>query len=170
MGDELGMLDTPIPASEVQDPAETREPGKGIGRDPVRTPFPWQSRPGAGFTTGRPWLRLGTDTPLSVQRDDPTSMVSLYRALLALRRQHPALALGRVDCVTVQGSVLSFRRIADGESLAVLANIGSTPTTAAAVSGEITLSTRGDRLNEKVADTLALRADEAVILRLDTAD
>ena len=149
---------------------ETREPGKGIGRDPERTPFPWQSGPGAGFTTGQPWLRLGTDTPLSEQRDDPASMVSLYRALLALRRQHPALAEGRIDQVTAQGPVLSFRRIAEGERLAVLANTGSTPATAAAFPGEIVLSTRGDRLNERVAQTLALRADEAVILGLDTAD
>jgi alpha-glucosidase len=170
MGDELGMLDTSIPPSEVQDPAETREPGKGIGRDPERTPFPWQPGPGAGFTTGQPWLRLGTDTPLSVQRDDPASMVSLYRALLELRRRHPALAEGRIDHVTAQGPVLSFRRIAEGESLAVLANTDSTPTTAAAFPGEIALSTRGDRLKERVAETLALRADEAVILRLDTAD
>ncbi|HYZ23011.1 MAG TPA: alpha-amylase family glycosyl hydrolase, partial [Rhodopila sp.] len=88
MGDELGMVDTLIPEAEIQDPAEKREPGKGRGRDPQRTPFPWELGPGAGFTTGRPWLRIGLDTPLSAQRDDPGSMVSLYRALLALRRRH----------------------------------------------------------------------------------
>ena len=74
-----------------------------------------------------------------MQRDDPASMVSLYRALLALRRRHAALAEGRIDQVAAQGPVLSFRRIAEGESLAVLANTGSTPTTAAAFPGEIAL-------------------------------
>ena len=169
MGDELGMLDTKIPPSEVQDPAETREPGKGMGRDPERTPFPWQPGPGAGFTTGRPWLRIGADTPLSVQRGDPDSMVSLYRALLVLRRRHSALAGGRIDQVTAQGPVLSFRRTAEGESLAVLANTASTSKTVAAFPGEIVLSTRGDRISERVGETLGLRSDEAVILRLDTA-
>ncbi len=169
MGDELGMLDTPTPPSEVQDPAETREPGKGIGRDPERTPFPWQPGPGAGFTTGRPWLRLGSDMPLSVQRDDPQSMVSLYRALLALRRRHSALAGGRIDQVRVQGRVLSFRRTAEGEALAIFANTASTPATVAVPPSEIALSTRSDRNNERVGGTMALRSDEAVILRLGLA-
>ena len=30
-GDELGMVDTIIPETEIQDPAEKREPGKGLG-------------------------------------------------------------------------------------------------------------------------------------------
>jgi alpha-glucosidase len=166
MGDELGMLDTPIPASEVRDPAETRQPGKGLGRDPVRTPFPWQPGPGAGFTTGTPWLRIGRDTPMSVQKDDPASMLSLYRALLALRRQHPALAVGAIDHVAAQGPVLSFRRQGEDGSFAVLANTGHTAATAASLPGMIVLSTHADRLGERVAGTLTLRADEAVILRL----
>jgi alpha-glucosidase len=32
MGDELGMVDTPISSAAVRDPAELREPGKGLGR------------------------------------------------------------------------------------------------------------------------------------------
>src|SRR5206468_11368472 len=65
MGEELGMTDTPIPPEAVRDSAELREPGKGLGRDPERTPFPWTSGPGAGFTTGTPWLPIGRDTLLS---------------------------------------------------------------------------------------------------------
>ena len=53
---------------------------------------------------------------------------------------HPVLAGGRIARVTGQGAVLSFRRIAEGESLAVLANAGSTPTTVAMFPGEILLS------------------------------
>ena len=49
MGDELGMIDTPIPAEAVRDPAELREPGKGQGRDPERTPFPWTDGAGTRF-------------------------------------------------------------------------------------------------------------------------
>ena len=40
-GDELGLSDVAIPAAQVQDPRELREPGLGLGRDPVRTPMPW---------------------------------------------------------------------------------------------------------------------------------
>jgi alpha-glucosidase len=167
MGDELGMLDTSIQPFEVRDPAELREPGKGQGRDPERTPFPWQAGPGAGFTSGRPWLPFGTDAPLSRQRNDPASMLSLYRGLLALRRRHPALAGGRIEQVMAQGPVLSFRRSGDGESLAVVANTGSGVATVAAEAGEILLSTRWDRAGERVRGSLSLEPDEAVVLRLD---
>ncbi len=123
MGDELSMVDTPIPGAETQDPAELREPGKGQGRDPERTPFPWKTGPGRGFTTCKPWLRVGLDTPLSEQRDDPTSMVSLYRALLSLRRQNSVLAVGWIGDIAATGPVLSYRRSGDdGVTFVILAN------------------------------------------------
>ena len=164
MGDELGMLDTPIPPSEVQDPAEQREPGKGLGRDPERTPFPWQAGPGMGFTTGTPWLRFGEDAPLSTQRGDPTSMVTLYRNLLALRRKSAALVAGPIEAVSTSGPILSFRRQAAGRSLTIVANVGAAPVTGFPATGEIILSTYGDRAGEAVSSALDLRADEAVIV------
>jgi hypothetical protein len=62
-GDELGLSDVAIPPAQVQDPRELREPGLGLGRDPVRTPMPWDGSRNAGFTTGRPWLPLNPDWP-----------------------------------------------------------------------------------------------------------
>ena len=60
-GEELGMGDVDIPPDESVDP-----PAKRVGpdfawwdRSRCRTPMPWAPGPGAGFTTGRPWLRLG---------------------------------------------------------------------------------------------------------------
>ena len=165
MGDELGMVDTPIPEAEVQDPAELREPGRGLGRDPERTPFPWESGPGAGFTSGMPWLRIGADTPLSVQRNDPASMANFYRGLLAVRRRHPALAGGAIDGVAAQGPVLTFRRIGYGETLVVFANTSSAPAAVEVSASEVLFSTHTDRIGEAVAATLTLRPDEAVILQ-----
>ena len=91
-------------------------------------------------------------------------MVILYRNLLALRRKRAALTSGPIDAVTTSGSVLSFRRQADGESLTIVANNGHTPITAFAAAGEIILSTHGDRAGEAVSGALDLRGDEAVIL------
>ena len=51
----------PIPPALVRDPWESSVPGLGLGRDPVRTPMPWDAAPHAGFTTGTPWLPLGDD-------------------------------------------------------------------------------------------------------------
>jgi alpha-glucosidase len=167
MGDELGMVDTPLLEAEIQDPAEKRDPGKGLGRDPQRTPFPWQPGLGAGFTTGKPWLRIGLEMPLSEQQDDPMSMVSLYRAMLRLRRRNTAFTAGAISHVAADGPVLAFRRSEDdGATFAVLANTGHAPVTTPTAAGKIVLSTHGDRIGDRVAEALILRGDEALILRL----
>src|SRR4051812_13736659 len=57
-GDEIGMLDVAIPIEEVQDPQGLNMPDKNLSRDPARTPMQWDSSENAGFTTGKPWLRL----------------------------------------------------------------------------------------------------------------
>ena len=124
MGEELGMVDTPIPPDRIRDPAELREPGQGLGRDPERTPFPWDESANHGFTTGTPWLPLGDTTPRSVQTDDPTSMFSLHRRLLDLRRRHPALALGELSVASAQGGVLRYRRTLNGSRFEIVLNTG----------------------------------------------
>jgi hypothetical protein len=79
-GEELGMGDVDIPAEESVDPPATRfGPDSGWwDRSQCRTPMPWSPGPGAGFTPGRPWLRLGRhDTATS---DQPRSVtLSTYR-------------------------------------------------------------------------------------------
>ena len=51
-GDELAMTDVAIPADRVRDPAELRQPGIGEGRDPERTPMPWNATSTRGFFYG----------------------------------------------------------------------------------------------------------------------
>ena len=58
-GEELGLGDVPIPPSDALDPIAELIPGRG--RDPERTPMPWDAGPGAGFTSGRPWLPVGEE-------------------------------------------------------------------------------------------------------------
>jgi glycosidase len=76
-GDELGMLDSK-PSTPPRDRA---------GRDPFRSPMPWDTSPSGGFTTGKPWLPVSDGVTRSVaeQQDDPDSHLSLVRKLIALR-------------------------------------------------------------------------------------
>jgi alpha-glucosidase len=89
-GEEIGMRNVPVPDARLQDPLAFRLHPK-LSRDPSRTPLPWQRGPGAGFTTGEPWLPIGADSEqrnVAAQREDPDSLLQLYRALLALRKRN----------------------------------------------------------------------------------
>ena len=174
-GEEIGMCDVKIAPEDVQDPAEKNEPGIGAGRDPERTPMPWDATPLAGFTEGLPWLPLGPDheaVNVSVLEADPASILHLYRRLIALRRSHAALVAGRVEAVAAEGNLLRYGSGGDGERFVVLLNLGHeemeaglSADGAAAVSGTIAMSTCLDREGEAVRGTMRLRAAEGVIVR-----
>ncbi len=131
-GDEIGMADVPIPPELVQDPWERNVPGRGLGRDPARTPMQWDATRRAGFCpdAATPWLPLAGDAArvnVAVEADDPGSLLSLYRRLLALRRHHPALHSGDYETLAVQGGALAYARSRDGERMAVAVNLGPEP-------------------------------------------
>jgi alpha-glucosidase len=171
-GDELGLGDVPIPPDQVMDPVARLMPGRG--RDPERTPMPWEGGPGAGFSTGRPWLPLGDDNQarhVAAQRGDPASMLSLHRRLLRLRRSTPALHAGAYDPLEAGGDVLAYLRTAPGGARYLVAlNLGPRPARLAgpglAGAGRVALSTHPDRDGDPVAAPLDLRGDEGVVVEL----
>lgn len=129
-GDELGITDVPIPPDRVQDPWAKNEPGLGLGRDPSRTPMPWDDTPNAGFSSGEPWLPLNPDHAqrnVARLRQDPTSLLMLYRRLIKLRHATPALSIGDVSAVGAIGDVLCFERRSGDARLLVLLNLGGHP-------------------------------------------
>ena len=96
-GEEIGMRDGKISRSEIQDPPGKRYWPLYQGRDFCRTPIPWNAQPGAGFTSGRPWLPLNPDyRKINVQTEleDPRSVLAFYRKLIWLRKKSPALHSG----------------------------------------------------------------------------
>ena len=126
-GDELGIGMVDIPPDRVRDPQDLRQPGLGLGRDRSRTPMPWDGSPGAGFSSGEPWLPLNPDWQVrnvAEQAGDQASMLSLYRRLLALRRALPALHHGAIGSIEVEGNVLRYERSDGAQRLLVALNLG----------------------------------------------
>jgi alpha-glucosidase len=124
-GDEIGMRDVEIPPAMVQDPWEKNVPGLGLGRDPVRTPMQWDGAHVAGFTTTTPWLPLAADyrdVNVARQKHDQRSLLSLYRALLALRRREAALALGDFELLKAGSDLLAYVRTHAQRELVVVLN------------------------------------------------
>ena len=137
-GDEIGLPQVAIPPERVQDPFEKNVPGLGLGRDGARTPMQWDGSRFAGFSSVEPWLSLSEDAAVrnvDTQRGDPASIFNLYRRLLALRRQHPALATGLYRPIEAEGDVLAFLREQESEQFLVALNFGDGPAAAVLPAG-----------------------------------
>ena len=173
-GDEIGMHDVAIPPDRIQDPFEKNVPGRGLGRDPERTPMQWSCEPRGGFTTGDPWLPLADDcveVNVEAQSLQPRSMLALYRQLIRLRRGEAALEVGRLELVEADGDVLAYRRMGRAGECSFLIALNLAPAAHAlrmgALRGTIALSTQLDRDGERAEGTLELRADEGIIVKLE---
>jgi alpha-glucosidase len=172
-GEEIGMKDVPIAPEQVQDPAEKNEPGLGLGRDPERTPMPWNGSPFAGFTSGKPWLPLGPDherVNVEALSDSRESILNLYRRLMKLRRANSALTQGQIEAVAVQENVLKYERCQGDERLVIILNLGPEGALVSHPSGRLLLSTYLDRAGEGVGGIASLRANEGIIVQAKRTD
>jgi oligo-1,6-glucosidase len=97
------------------------------GRDNARTPMQWDSSTYAGFTTGTPWIDLHPDAATvnaAAQVDDPDSVFSHYRRLIALRHDEPTVAHGSFRMLLPDDEqVYAFVRELDHTRLLVVANL-----------------------------------------------
>jgi alpha-glucosidase len=170
-GDEIGMHQVAIAPDQVRDPFEKNVPGIGVGRDGCRTPMQWDATSNAGFSTATPWLPLADDFSQQNVVDleaDARSILSLYKALIGLRRKLPQLVAGAYLPISAQGDLLLYRRQSEGRSILVALNLGAEPVSirseAAGLSGKVLLSTFMDRQAETIQGSLDLRGNEGVII------
>jgi len=174
-GEEIGMTDVDIPIEEIVDP-----PARWAGpdfpwydRSRCRTPMQWRPGPGAGFTSGRPWLRLAADADrrnVAVEAGDPTSVYAAYRRLVRFRKTAPALRVGSMERrESGTPDVLAWVRSAESQRLLVLVNFVGEPRRVdlIAVFGdgwEARVGTHPDPARPSDDGSLELRSDEALIL------
>jgi oligo-1,6-glucosidase len=100
-------------------------------RDNARTPMQWDASPGAGFSTGTPWLPVNPDhvtVNAAAQVDDPGSVLAHYKRLIALRHEEPAVALGDFTMLLPEDpQVYAFTRRYGRTELLVLCNVSGAP-------------------------------------------
>ncbi|AXY42317.1 alpha-glucosidase family protein [Halomonas sp. JS92-SW72] len=127
-GEELGLMEADVPFERIQDPYGKVLWPEFKGRDGCRTPMPWEQAENGGFTAEgvEPWLPVeARQLPLAVaaQQDDPASVLSATRRLLAFRAAHPALVDGDLELVEVGDELLGFVRATGEERLLCLFNL-----------------------------------------------
>ncbi|WFL76404.1 alpha-amylase family glycosyl hydrolase [Altererythrobacter arenosus] len=128
-GEELGLDQVEIPYELVQDPEALRNWPLTLSRDGARTPMPWLAEaPQAGFSKAEPWLPIGAENAtksVELQQGDAGSLLSHTRAMLALRKAHPAIQHGAVTRCEVRGDLLLFERTSNDEKVRYVFNFGS---------------------------------------------
>ena len=147
-GDELGLDDGVT--DDAEDPIALRNPG-AVGRDGSRTPVPWEPGHAFGFTTGDPWLPVGTNrsdaSTVAVQDGDPSSWLARTRALLAARRDLADLRGGPApEWLETDDAIVAFRR---GDTV-VAVHVGD---------GDATLPVAGGTLAHGTDDEVVVRDD-----------
>ena len=100
-----------------------------MSRDQGRTPVQWDASPGAGFTTGTPWLAINPDhtqVNAAAEVGDPSSVFEHYRRLIALRHADPVVTDGDFELLLPDHpSIWAFLRRGSDAELLVAANFSS---------------------------------------------
>jgi alpha-glucosidase len=173
-GEEIGMRDVPIPAAEIVDPQGVNMPDKNLSRDPARTPMQWSGGANAGFTTGKPWLRVARNfEKLNVeeQRNDPCSMLNLYTKLIQLRNEELSLTDGTYVPVYTDHQILSYIRKREGSD-AFLVVLNLTHRTSRfrpsnlSFKGVVAVSTSPELEGLEIDGSFELSGDEGILIRL----
>src|SRR3546814_1615208 len=125
----------------------------------------WDASPGAGFTSGSPWLPIAGNVAavnVEAQKADATSMLYLYQALTALRRREPALSIGSWSPVITEKDLFAYRRKHDGRAFLIALNLGAEPLAAvlpANLPREFQLSTHLNPDGEAIGTAIEIGRD-----------
>jgi oligo-1,6-glucosidase len=191
-GDELGMTNAPFTsAADYRDIeavnfyAEAATRGDtdltallaamgAMSRDNARTPVQWDASPGAGFTTGAPWLAVNpnhTEINAAAQVGKPDSVLEHYRRLIELRHTEPVITDGNFELLLPDHpTVWAFLRSGAAAELLIAANLSGEPVTVAVQlqgdwSGAVAVIASHPEAPRPDPAALSLRAWESVVWR-----
>lgn len=139
-GEEIGMGNLRLPRSEIQDPVGKRYWPLFTGRDGARTPMQWENGQHGGFSEVKPWLPLSdnlSECNVDDQMDDPGSLLSLYRKLMAIRKKYLSLEQGAwIPSINGKDGILAYYRRMGEERIFVVLNFTRRPKVVS-ISGEV---------------------------------
>ncbi|MBX7171509.1 MAG: alpha-glucosidase [Pyrinomonadaceae bacterium] len=142
-GDELGMTNIrfdniedyrdimtinlhKLISSEGGDLDEFMWSQKLIARDNGRTPFQWNDSENAGFTSGKPWLKVNPNyKEINAEAQDTTenSPLNYFRNLIKFRKENLELIYGKSEYYDLENeSVFAYSRELNGRKLLILVN------------------------------------------------
>jgi oligo-1,6-glucosidase len=149
------------------------EEQKQASRENSRTPFQWNTTPNAGFTEGKPWLKVHPNyTKINVesQEKNTDSTLNYFRTLVQLRKKEPTLIYGSYTLLDEENeNIYAYLRELNGRKIVILLNFTSNEATFSVPfsfsSSKVLLS----NYNQKSMESNKLQAYEAIIIELSSS-
>lgn len=98
-------------------------------RDNARTPMQWSAEQYAGFSTGKPWIKVNPlyeKINVAAEQEDPASVYHYYKAMIALRKQeryHDTLVDGIFEpYLPEETNLIAYYRRTEAQRILVMVN------------------------------------------------
>ncbi len=180
-GDEIGMTNTKLNFVADSKDIETlngwREAQKtGMsesefikianysGRDNARTPMQWSEGHEAGFTEGNAWMPVNPTKDrinAATQESQADSILNYFRAMVSLRKAHPALTYGSYQPIeTDNDKIFTYIRESEKEKYQIVLNFSDE-------SSNYPFEMKGEKLMGSYRDeSEGLRPWEAIVMKI----
>ncbi|WP_330217249.1 glycoside hydrolase family 13 protein [Paenibacillus durus] len=94
-------------------------------RDNARTPMQWSNAKNAGFSSGKPWMKLNPNYPsVNVESAlyDSDSVFYHYQKLIKIRKQNYTLIYGTYRLLDSEPNIYAYERILENKKLLIVCN------------------------------------------------
>ena len=101
---------------------------KASSRDNARTPMQWDESENAGFSRSKPWLAVNSNhryINYALQKNDPDSVLSFYKKMIALRQKNECLKHGDFIPVFADTRLMVYQRRLGNEIFSMALNFSS---------------------------------------------
>lgn len=96
-------------------------------RDNNRTPMQWNSSENAGFTTGKPWIKINKnykEINVEKQLNDENSILNFYKKMIKLKKEYEGLIYGKFNLILEEDeNIFAYERIYNDELFLIVCNI-----------------------------------------------
>ena len=120
VGDYHAMVKSGVSPKEAIDVLAPRS------RDNARTPYQWDNSENAGFTTGKPWLKVNANyKEINLKKDisSENGIYNYYKKLTNLRKEYPSIVYGDLEFLYEgDDNIIAYTRTLNNETLLILAN------------------------------------------------
>lgn len=145
-GQEIGMTNVHYESIEDYDDVATKnlyqaKKEKGMkhqdimniiwasSRDNSRTPMQWCAEENAGFTTGKPWMKVNTNYKkinVEQQLQDEDSVLSFYKKMIALKKKYDVFTYGEYELLLPQHpQIFAYTRTLGNKKAVILTNLST---------------------------------------------